>query len=138
MLRVRLSAAKADSMGILPSLPTLCIFILAVWRVTHLLWGEDGPFDVFARLRGLAGTGVVGRMLDCFYCLSVWVALPLAYTLSTGWPERALLWASLSGGAILLERATTRPAPPPPAQWHETTFQPRDKEKEDREDGMLR
>ena len=36
--------------------------VLAVWRVTHLLWGEDGPFDLFVRLRKFAGAGFFGRL----------------------------------------------------------------------------
>jgi hypothetical protein len=83
---------------------------LAVWRVTHLLVAESGPFDVFARLRRMAP----GRLFDCFYCLSVWVAAPLAALLVDGWRERLLLWPALSAGAILLERVT-RDEPAAPA-----------------------
>lgn len=82
--------------------------VLAVWRVTHLLYAEDGPWDVIVRVRRLAGTGFWGRLLDCFYCLSLWMAAPLAVLLGSGWAERLLLWPALSAGAILLERATSR------------------------------
>jgi len=41
---------------------------LAVWRVTHLLNAEDGPWDLAARLRARLGDGPLGRMLGCFYC----------------------------------------------------------------------
>jgi hypothetical protein len=79
---------------------------LAVWRVTHLLWAEDGPGDLFARLRHLAGSGHIGRLLDCFYCLSLWIALPFAAWLAAGWIGGIIGWLALSGGACLLERAT--------------------------------
>jgi hypothetical protein len=79
---------------------------LAVWRVTHLLQAEDGPWDVFVRLRALAGRSFVGALLDCFYCLSVWLAAPLAYWLGESWKEKLLLWPAFSAGAILLERLT--------------------------------
>ena len=72
----------------------------SVWRITHLLHAEDGPSDALARLRKLAGQGAFGKMLDCFYCVSVWVALPIAFALSAVWKERVLLWAALSGAAI--------------------------------------
>jgi hypothetical protein len=80
----------------------------AVWRVTHLLHAEDGPWDMLTRMRKLAGNGALGKMLDCFYCLSVWVALPIAAALGATWKERILLWPAFSGAAILLERAAAR------------------------------
>jgi hypothetical protein len=80
-----------------------CLVSLAVWRVTHLLQAEDGPFDIFFRLRRLAGHGLWGKLLDCFYCLSVWTSAPAAWLVGRDWPERVLLWPALSGAAILLE-----------------------------------
>jgi hypothetical protein len=47
-------------------------------------------------------------MLDCFYCLSLWIAVPFAWILAATWRERALVWLALSGGACLLERATEK------------------------------
>ena len=58
---------------------SLVIATLAVWRVTHLFWGEDGPWNLFVRLRRLVGDGFFGSLLDCFYCLSLWMAAPLAW-----------------------------------------------------------
>jgi hypothetical protein len=81
---------------------------LAVWRVTHLLQAEDGPGDVVVHLRRRAGTGFWGQLLDCFYCLSVWIAAPFAIYLGKTWSRKVLLWLALSAGAILLERATDR------------------------------
>jgi hypothetical protein len=85
--------------------------VLGVWRITHLLNAEDGPGQIFVRLRRLAGSGFWGELLDCFYCLSLWVAAPFACLLGNSWLERALLWPSLSGAAILLERLTAPAAP---------------------------
>lgn len=84
----------------------LLLGALCVWRVSHLLYGEDGPWDVFVRLRRRAGEGFWGSLLDCFYCLSVWIAAPFAYLLGGGWEERLLLWPALSAGAIVIERLT--------------------------------
>jgi hypothetical protein len=92
----------------------------AVWRVTHLFHAEDGPWDLLARLRRLAGESVWGKMLDCFYCLSVWMALLFAAALGATRMERLVLWPALSGAAILLERATARSTRSAPvANWHE-------------------
>lgn len=92
---------------------------VAVWRVVHLLNAEDGPFDLLLKLRRLAGVGFWGGLLDCFYCLSVWIAVPFAWFLGQRWSERLLLWPALSGAAILLERLTLREEPPPPANYTE-------------------
>jgi uncharacterized protein DUF1360 len=80
---------------------------LATWRVTHLLVEEDGPADVVVRLRQRAGDGWVGSALDCFYCLSIWTAAPVAAAVARRPRERLLTWLALSGAACLLERATT-------------------------------
>jgi hypothetical protein len=86
----------------------LVLGVLVVWRVTHLLFAEDGPWDVVVRLRRPAGAGFWGKSLDCFFCLSLWIAAPLALLLGGGWTERLLLWPALSAGAILLELTETR------------------------------
>lgn len=82
----------------------LLLGVLAVWRLTHLLHAEDGPGDVVVHIRRAAGEGFWGRVLDCFCCLSVWVAAPFALVLGETWGERLVLWLALSAGAILLER----------------------------------
>ena len=84
----------------------LVLGALAVWRITHLLASEDGPWDLVLRLRKAAGNGFWGHLMDCFNCISLWVALPFAFGIADGWRERLLLWPALSGAAILLERAT--------------------------------
>ncbi|HTR14193.1 MAG TPA: hypothetical protein VMI72_13315 [Roseiarcus sp.] len=93
----------------------LTLGVLATWRVTHLLNAEDGPWNVLVRLRRAAGDGVLGDLLDCFNCLSLIVALPIAAAVVEGWIERALLWLALSAGAIVLERLTARAREAAPA-----------------------
>jgi hypothetical protein len=85
----------------------LILGVLVVWRLTHLLGIEAGPWDLFLGLRKRAGPGFWGKLLGCFYCLSLWVSAPLAYALGADWKERLMLWPALSAGAILLERLTT-------------------------------
>jgi len=97
----------------------LVLGILAVWRITHLFNAEDGPWDLLARSRQWMGAGFWGKLLDCFYCLSVWVAVPFAWLLGSDWKERLLLWPALSAGAILLERLTGKEEPPPPIYFEE-------------------
>ena len=79
---------------------------LATWRITHLLAFEDGPGDVVVWLRKQAGAGFFGKLMDCFYCLSLWVAAPFAPLVNTNMWTALVTWIALSGAACLLERAT--------------------------------
>jgi len=79
---------------------------IAVWRLTHLLATEDGPWDIIVRLRRALGGGFLGSLLSCFYCLSVWIAAPFAFFLDGTVIERVVIWLALSGASILLERMT--------------------------------
>ena len=97
----------------------LVVGTLVVWRITHLFAAEDGPWDLLARLRCALGSGFFGRLSDCFYCLSLWVAAPCAVLLAETTKDRAWLWLALSGGAILIERATIRGSEAAPAVYVE-------------------
>ena len=92
-------------------LEELLVGALAVWRVTHLLNAEDGPGKILVRLRRAAGQGFWGQLLDCYYCLSLWVAAPAAFLMGLNWKQDLVLWLALSGAACLLERATAERNP---------------------------
>lgn len=100
---------------------------LACWRLTHLLWAEDGPWRGIARWRERlprdAATGLPW-LVGCFYCLSLWVAVPVTALAWLALPvppagtaqavaTAVLGWLGLSGAAISLERLLDRPTPPP-------------------------
>ena len=85
--------------------------ILGVWRITHLLHAEDGPGQVVVKLRRAAGDGVFGQAMDCFQCLSLWIAAPFAVLIGQSWLERTLLWPALSAGAIAFEAILQRLKP---------------------------
>jgi len=87
----------------------LVLAVLACWRVSHLLAREDGPWEVVVRVRRALGGGMLGKMMDCFYCLSVWVAAPLACFVTPGTVDRVVAWLAVSGGACLLERIGREP-----------------------------
>jgi len=86
----------------------LALAVLATWRVSHLLAMEDGPWDLIATIRGRVGDGFLGKLMDCFYCLSLWIAAPIAWLAMNGWKEWPLLWLAISGAACLLERISDR------------------------------
>jgi hypothetical protein len=49
-----------------------------------------------------------GSLLDCFYCLSLWTAIPFTLLTGRNWQEWLLLWLALSAGAIVLEELLQR------------------------------
>jgi hypothetical protein len=78
---------------------------LAIWQIAHLLARENGPWDLIARLRASLGSGVLGRLMDCFYSLSFLISLPPAIWISSNWMQFLVQWLALSAVACLLERA---------------------------------
>jgi hypothetical protein len=79
--------------------------VLATWRVSHLLAREDGPARVVLRLRRALGDGALGHLLDCFKCLSLWIAAPFACFVTRDPLSLFVTWLAASGAAILLEEA---------------------------------
>jgi hypothetical protein len=109
----------------------LALAVLATWRVTHLLASEDGPGDIIFRFRKLLGQSLAGKLMDCFNCLSLWVAAATALFVSSQPTEWLMSWLAISGGACLLERLGREPvmvqSAPQPSQgdldhvlWPET------------------
>jgi hypothetical protein len=90
----------------MPYVLRFLLAIFAVWRVTHLLAREDGPRDIFRHMRRVP---LLGKVAACFYCLSMWVSVPLAFFLKGNAVETLVGWLALSGAAILLERMTQEP-----------------------------
>jgi hypothetical protein len=81
---------------------------LAIWRLTHLIQAEDGPWDVIFKLRVRLGDSQAGRAMDCFYCLSLWLAMPFTFVVARHFWDWLISWLALSGTASLLEQATNR------------------------------
>jgi hypothetical protein len=94
---------------------TVCTFAwcfalcaLAVWRVAHLLARENGPFELVARLRATLGSGILGRLMDCFYCVCFLVSLLPALWMCNSRIGFFIQWLALSAVACLLERTTQK------------------------------
>ena len=79
---------------------------LATWRLASLLTREEGPYSLFSRLRGAPVERGLRRALHCFYCASVWVAVPITGFVAPWGARSIVIWLALSGGACLLDRAT--------------------------------
>lgn len=100
----------------------LAVAILATYRLAQLFALDDGPFDVFASLRGALEHGRDGNLrmgalwstasalIHCPYCLGVWFAAVMA--LSLAWsapaPEWLAFWLATAGGQAALESLTER------------------------------
>ncbi len=87
--------------------------VLATWRISHLLAEEDGPADLILRLRRRLGDGMLGALMDCFFCLSLWVAVPLTFLLTNDPLMWVVCWLAVSGAACLLQRLTAPPVQAP-------------------------
>jgi hypothetical protein len=86
---------------------------LAVWRLSHALVKENGPRDWFIRLRArLARTqkrsGGLFDMFSCVYCLSFWIALIAALSVSETFFQWFGYALALSGSSMLLEVLFTK------------------------------
>lgn len=94
----------------------IVVLALATWRLTSLLVWEDGPFEIFAKLRyrlgvrydeqSIAyGTNWFAKGVVCPACASVWFGFlwAIAYWIypHTWW---VALSFALSTGAIVLEK----------------------------------
>jgi hypothetical protein len=88
-------------------LETYLILPVVVWRLTHLISMEDGPFDLIIKLRKLLGQSFFGKLMDCFYCLSIWIGLAAAFLITANW-KVILLCLFYSGTALLLEKITNK------------------------------
>ena len=87
---------------------------LATWRLAHFVVAEDGPGDVVVRLRAMAGDGFLGAIMDCFYCASVWLAVPFAFFVTSDPVNWICSWLAISGAAALLEQMTGQGGSRPP------------------------
>lgn len=78
----------------------LFIHILATFRISYMFTEEQGPFDMFARLRKFTLAGDLDKVFpfNCFYCTSVWVGLTISFV-SGSW---LLYGTALSAGAMII------------------------------------
>jgi len=67
---------------------------------------EDGPGDLILKIRKSAGNGWRGKLMDCPYCLSLWVSFPMAMLFSKTINQFLLNWLALSGASVIIEKLT--------------------------------
>ena len=58
---------------------TFLLLALAVYRLSHMVTSEEGPFEAFAKVRDALGGNQqatwVGRGIICILCVSFWVGI---------------------------------------------------------------
>jgi hypothetical protein len=89
----------------------LVVGVLAAWRITHLLALEDGPFDFVLRLRRALGERALGPPAGLLVLPEPVGGSGRGCRYAGGGSvsnagDDLLLWPALSGGALLLQRAT--------------------------------
>ena len=60
---------------------------LACFRISKAITREDGPMDIFSRIRFLTGTSAhesklkksIADLVSCPYCIGIWIAFLLWY-----------------------------------------------------------
>ena len=101
------------------------VYALATFRITHLLWWENGPFYTVDWLRSKAGVWFSeahgkrtadrfwGQVLNCPDCLSVWVAAIALVALVVNWYvlDALAIWLAMSGAAMLCVKLMRRDEP---------------------------
>lgn len=87
---------------------------MAVWRLSSLLANEDGPFDLFARIRNAVGvkynkesetygTNWFSKGIICVWCNSIWVAGLVAIYFSDDFAIWLIHTLALSTTAIIVD-----------------------------------
>ncbi len=94
----------------------LAIFVLATWRLASLFATEEGPYNLFGRIRKWSGMeydehslpqgrNEFAKMLMCVWCNSLWIGISFTL-LRLVWSDA--VWVAvplaLSAGAIIIER----------------------------------
>lgn len=66
----------------------------AVYGIAHLVVYEDGPADLFLKLRRM------GSLFRCVPCFTVWIAIPFLFLTDIG----ILGYLATIGGVIVIDR----------------------------------
>lgn len=98
---------------------TFIVASLAIWRLSYAIVRENGPLMVFARLRARLGahqkrSGGLFDLVSCVRCLSVWIGLVAALSVSDGFMEWLGYAFAFSAVATLIDLLLTKKPNPFP------------------------
>lgn len=86
------------------------VFVLATvaaYRVAYLVVRDEGPFSLFARIRGRIDANQrtwIGRGLNCLICVSFWMTLIVALLLQASLLE----WLAMAGAIVMWREVMNR------------------------------
>ena len=93
---------------------TALVAVLASYRVAHAIAREEGPFSVFAVIRGRLDPNQetwVGRGISCAACVSVWTSLVMVLAILY-LPEVIMIplvfWLAVAGGGLILNKVMSK------------------------------
>ena len=100
----------------------LVLVVLAVYRLSELFSLDQGPLDMFGRLRGFFGrmaseskrsdslAGEVALLLSCPFCLGIWLSVAGAFLMA--FPSRSgdfiLLILGIAGAQCFMEQQSRK------------------------------
>lgn len=88
----------------------IILVTLGVFRLSYMVSNEDGPGDIFSKLREWVGqSNWVGRGLNCFLCVSFWVSSFGAFFL---YPDDSKMfftsWFAIAGLCLIIHKRLTQ------------------------------
>jgi len=98
----------------MPLWARLSLAIFACYRLSQYLPFDDGPWDVFNKIRTWSATSYdedgdpansLGKFIQCPFCQGVWFAIMCAvlYLYPSKIGDFFLLWQGIAGAAAFLE-----------------------------------
>jgi hypothetical protein len=96
---------------------TLFMFIvvlMAAYRLAHMIAREEGPFSMFASLRGRIDSNQatwIGRGLNCAACISVWTSLIVVLAvlyLPAEIVTPLVFWLAVACGGLILNKVMSK------------------------------
>lgn len=93
---------------------TFLVSILAAYRIAHAIAREEGPWSVFARIRGRLDPNQatwLGRGITCAACVSVWTSLAVVLMvlyLPEAITVPLMFWLAAAGAALILNKAMSQ------------------------------
>lgn len=84
----------------------IILIILGVFRISHLIVYEMGPFDIFSKLRGLIvkniKTAWIVEGFNCVLCISFWLSAIGAFFVSFDFSDYFIRWFGIAGAVAII------------------------------------